>query len=47
MSRVFNTPVNVWWDMELPRLFWWVMIADQMLEEEQAKRNVQKIGPGL
>jgi hypothetical protein len=45
MSKTFNTPVNVWLDMEMARLFEWVMIADQMLAE--AKQTTQQIGPGL
>jgi hypothetical protein len=47
MSKQFNTPVPVWLDMELGTLFDWVFIADQMMEEERARNNVQKLGPGL
>jgi hypothetical protein len=47
MSRTFNTPVDVWLDMELPKLWDWIMIADKMLEEARAKTDVQQIGPGL
>lgn len=47
MSRTFSTPMNVWLDMELPKLFEWVIIADEMSQEEMAKKNVQQVGPGL
>jgi hypothetical protein len=47
MARVFNTPINVWLDMELPRLFEWVIIADEMRQEEMQRNNMQMVGPGL
>jgi hypothetical protein len=47
MAKTFSTPVADWLDMELDRLFFWVFIADQMHEEEAARANVQKLGPGL
>jgi hypothetical protein len=47
MSKTFNTPIDIWLNMELLKLFEWVSVADQMLQEENEKRNVQKIGPGL
>jgi hypothetical protein len=47
MAKVFNTPINVWLDMELPMLYDWVGIADQIVQEERAKNNMQMVGPGL
>jgi len=47
MSKTFNTPINVWLDMELSKLYDWVVVADQMLREEREKQNRQTLGPGL
>lgn len=47
MSKSFSTPIDVWLDMELPKLFEWVMIADEMVREETKSKNTQQIGPGL
>jgi hypothetical protein len=47
MAKAFSTPIDVWLDMELLKLFEWVTVADQMIQEERARLNVQNVGPGL
>jgi hypothetical protein len=47
MARTFHTPVPVWLEMTLVEFYRWVMTAEEMLSEEQSRRNVQEVGPGL
>lgn len=47
MAKTFNTPISDWLEMDLDRLSWWVSVADEMNEENRARANVQKVGPGL
>jgi hypothetical protein len=47
LARAYHTPINVWLEMGIEDLHEWSMIAQGMIEEEEARRNVQKVGPGL
>lgn len=47
MSSNFNCSPDFWLDMPLEEMAKWALVATQMFEEDKAKRNVQKIGPGL
>lgn len=47
MSSNFNCSPDFWLDMSLIEMAKWALVAGRMLEEDKAKRNVQRIGPGL
>jgi hypothetical protein len=47
LAKAYHTPVSEWLDMTVVDLFDWSMVAREMIEEEIARSNVQKVGAGL
>jgi hypothetical protein len=47
MSANYHTPVDYWLGLTLPSLCDWTATAQQMVDEEKQRHNVQRIGPGL